>query len=46
MGKDGFDYFENAAVGKKKISDLPKFQYPLPDDDFQFPDQEETKTPF
>jgi len=44
MGKDGFDYFENAGVGKKKISDLPKFQYPSPNDDFQF--NQETITPF
>jgi twinkle protein len=44
MGKDGFDYFENAGVGKKIISDLPKFQYPSPDDDFQF--NQETITPF
>jgi len=44
MGKDGFDYFENAVVGKKKISDLPKFQYPSPNDDFQF--NQETITPF
>jgi twinkle protein len=45
-GKDGFDYFENAIVGKRMISDLPKFQYPLPNDDFQFPDQEEINAPF
>jgi len=44
MGKDGFDYFENSAVGKKKISDLPKFQYPSANDDFQF--NQETITPF
>jgi twinkle protein len=44
MGKDGFDYFENAKVGKKRISDIPKFQYPSPDDDFQL--NQETITPF
>lgn len=41
IGKDGFDYFENAVVGKPLISDLPKFKYPSPDDSFIFPDQEE-----
>jgi twinkle protein len=46
-GKDGFDYFENAIVGKRMISDLPKFQYPSPDDDFIFPDQsQEINAPF
>ena len=46
-GKDGFDYFENAIVGKKMISDLPKFQFPSPDDDFIFPDQsQEINAPF
>jgi twinkle protein len=44
MGKDGFDYFENAGVGKKSISDLPKFQYPSANDDFQL--NQETITPF
>jgi twinkle protein len=44
MGKDGFDYFDNAAVGKTRISDLPKFQYPSSNDDFQF--NQETITPF
>jgi twinkle protein len=44
MGKDGFDYFENAGVEKKRISDLPKFQYPSANDDFQF--NQETITPF
>ena len=46
-GKDGFDYFENAIVGKRMISDLPKFQYPSTDDDFIFPNQsEEINAPF
>jgi hypothetical protein len=44
MGKDGFDYFDNSGVGKTKISDLTKFQYPSPNDDFQF--NQETITPF
>ena len=46
-GKDGFDYFENAIVGKRMISDFPKFQYPSPNDDFIFPDQlQEINAPF
>jgi twinkle protein len=46
MGKDGFDYFENALVGKLPEPIVEKWINPFIND-FQFPDQQEqTITPF
>jgi twinkle protein len=46
MGKDGFDYFENAVVGKLPDPIVEKWINPFIND-FQFPDQQEqTITPF
>jgi hypothetical protein len=46
MGKDGFDYFENAVVGKLPEPIVEKWINPFIND-FQFPDQQEqTITPF
>jgi twinkle protein len=44
-GKDGFDYFENALVGKAPEPIVEKWINPFIDD-FQFPDQEEINAPF
>jgi twinkle protein len=46
MGKDGFDYFENAVIGKLPDPIVEKWINPFIND-FQFPDQQEqTITPF